>query len=286
MERVASRFGPASAHGTRERHHLHSASAAATQRGCSRRRRGAARIDVVDQADARGRRPCGGERTCDVPAPLFQAEPALALDRPQPSDEARDRQLPRASELPRESLRRTVSPLQRPLGVRGHEGERGDVGARQRLDDQGSSRARQPPLTPLLPRLDEAPGACVVDDRGPRRREGDPPSAAFRAPLDRPRTGCAAAGAERRREPDQRVAAVEAKCGTWELAGGTPLRQKHVQQHPVNARRSPVPEASRLCVSFVKKHRPRRAGSRQSRCRTRSREPARCRRPPAGRATG
>ena len=160
-----------------------------------------------------------------------------------------------------------MAPLAGTFAVGGDEGERPHVRAGQRLDDERRRFPRQPPLAPLLPRVDEAPRGRVVDDRGACRRECDAASAALRAASDRPRSGRAAASAERRREPDQRVAAVGAERKPGQLAGGAPVRQEDVEQHLSDGTCPPATEAPRLRVNFVKRPRPPRGASRPRRAR-------------------
>jgi hypothetical protein len=205
------------------------------RRSCRRRRR--------------GRR--GGAMLANVPPPLGEPEAPLPLHRPRPADERLHRQPPDPAELPRERLRRPVPPLQRPVAVGGDVRQRRHVGPRQRLGHERAGVAGEAPEAPILPGVDEAPGPRVVDDRRPRRREGDPPAAALRAPTHRPRPRGAAAGAERRRQPDQRVAAARAEEAPADVAGGAAGRQQEVEQHSLDRSRPPVTRASRDRADFV-----------------------------------
>src|SRR2546426_4243650 len=90
----------------RERDHLDLARPALAQggsRGCCGR---AARIDVVDEADPRGR-PCGrSECTGDVTPAFGPCQPALVRDRARPREQRLHREVPACAELMREPLRR------------------------------------------------------------------------------------------------------------------------------------------------------------------------------------
>ena len=204
-----------SAHRAGERHHLHSAGAALPERRCRGAGGGAARVDVVDEAHA-GRR-CARRRegAANVAPALLQAEPSLALDRARAPDERRDRQLPDAAEL--------AWRAPRPAG---------DPGAAPAPRRPGRTRARaRPAATSVSATIAAASRArrrcpcsfhactnrragCVVDDRGPRGGERDPPAAALGAAPHRPGAGRAAAIAERRRQPDQRVVTARAEART------------------------------------------------------------------------
>jgi hypothetical protein len=228
-----------------QRHHLHSAGAALPQRGGRRASGSAARVDVVDEADLGRRRTRRRKRSANVPSARLQAEASLALDRTCSPDERCDRQLPDAAELAGERLGRPVPALQRALPVGGNECQHRRCRARQRLGDDRCRLAREPALSVLLPCLHEAPGGSVVDDRRAGACERDPPAAALGAALDRPGAWGATAAAERRRQPDQRVAAAGAECGPGHAASGASVRQQKVEEHSCDRTGTPVTGVSR-----------------------------------------
>jgi hypothetical protein len=172
----------------------------------------------------RRRRARGAERTGDVSTPLLQPQPSLPLDRARPPDERLHRQLPQTAELVRQRLCWPMPSLERAIGVCRDEGERRNVGPSEGFDDESRSLTGKPSLATLLPRLNELPGACVVDDCGTGTREGQPPPAAFHTTPDRPGAGRATTGAERRRETNQRVATTGAERVPRPPASGAAIR--------------------------------------------------------------
>ena len=117
------------------------------------------------------------------------------------------------------------------IAVGRDEGERRDVGPGESLDDEIGGLASNPPPTMLLPRMHDSPGTGVVDDRGAGRCEREPASAALRATSDRPGARGATAGAERWRQPDQRVVTAWAERLAREVTGGAAVRQEDVEEH-------------------------------------------------------
>ena len=128
-----------------------------------------------------------------------------------------------------------MSSFERAIGVCRNEGERRDVRPSEGLGDESCSLTGEPSLATLLPRLNELPRACVVDDRGAGTRERQTPPAAFHTTPDRPGTGRTAAGAERRRETNEGVATTGAERLPRPRTGGTAVRQQEVEQHPFDA---------------------------------------------------
>ena len=108
------------------------------------------------------------------------------------------------AELPRKAGGGHVTAVPAPFPVTGDKRE--DVGLRTRhgaFDDR-RKRPREVAATALLPCRDERPGSCVVDDRGPRRREAQPAAGALHAAPHRPRAGTAAPLADGRRDANER----------------------------------------------------------------------------------
>ncbi len=209
-------------------------------------RRRAARVDVVDEADAWRRGPSRRERARDVPTTLLEAETALPLDPPRPAQQQLHRHLPTPPELTRQCLRRRVPSPEAAILVAGNEREHGDLGPRERLDDELCRLTGQPALATLLPSGDEAPGTLVVENRRPSGGEGDPAPGALGTPPHRPGAGRAAAGAERRGEPDQPAPAGVAQRRAGVAAACAPLRENELEH---DLRLGPKPQ--RDCIAFV-----------------------------------
>jgi hypothetical protein len=125
--------------------------------------------------------------------------------------------------------------LERAIGVCRNEGKRRNVRPGEGFDDESRGLTGKPSLATFLPRLNELPGACVVDDRGAGAREGQPSPAALHTTPDRPGAGRTAAGAERWCETNERVATVGAERVPRPFTGGTTVRQQEVEQHPSDA---------------------------------------------------
>src|SRR5581483_9477459 len=187
-----------SAQGPREGEDFYPACAGRAKGRGDRRRGRAGRVDVVDHGDA-ARRRGGRAKGAAQRAALHGGAVALAVA-VQPLEERPARQLPEERELAGEPLRRVVAALEPARTVGRDEGEDIDRGRRQLLRDESRRLRREPAQAALLPGVDEPPRRVVVDDRGPRAREGDPPPRAFAAAVDGPRDRGAAAAAERRLE--------------------------------------------------------------------------------------
>ena len=223
------------------------------RRSCRRRRRG--RRGPATRAPRRRRR----ARSAAAPAAraLADARPSANAGRaarPAAPRRARARVASAsAGRWPRRSARSAVGRDER---------EHGRGRPRQRLGDERGRLAGKSPLPVLLPRLHEPPRRLVVDDRGPRGRERDPPAAALGAAPHRPGAGRAAAIAERRRQPDQRVATARAEPGPGHAACGTPVRQQDVEEHCLDRTGSRVTGVSRIrddCARSRARTRPARA---------------------------
>ena len=128
-------------------------------------------------------------------------------------------------------------------------------------EDRGSF-AGQPPPSTLLPRPNERACPCVVDDRGARTREREPPPAAFGAATHGPRPRRPAPLADGWCESRQRRRAPLAQRSSGRLADRAPLRAARGRARaPFDGTRARVttPQRSRADSSRVRPARPRRA---------------------------
>ena len=208
-------------HGPREAHDVDAARAGLAKRRGGGVHRLPARIDVVDEADARRsrrrwRRTCrgrcrDGRRARGRPgagaAPCARWASTIG-------------HAPAPAQLSGERGRRMLAALERAVGIRrhGHERRRPPGRATTRATSSAATDAR--PRSPRSFQLrTSARAASSYDDRRPRRRERQPPSRALAAATDRPRRRRAAALAERQRD------AAQARRGTSRRAASPGLRQ-------------------------------------------------------------
>ncbi len=178
------------------------------QRRSRRAHRCARRVHVVDEHDRRRHVPRGGdERAAHVAPSLRPGQPRLLGDRAVSSQQRHRVERPEPAELLGQPTSRMVAAPRAPISV-GRD-IRDDVCRRPRNDlgDELGSEGRERAEAALLPRADERPRDGRVRDRRPRGGEREPPAGALAAALDRPGRGRAAAGAERRDDPDERAPA-------------------------------------------------------------------------------
>ena len=175
--------------------------------------RGARRVDVVDQADGarRRRERPDGERAADVGAAAGTGETALALRPAGPGDDREDGQLPVLRERDGQALGGVDAPPADPVVLAGHERERRRGRPRHQLDDELGRQVGDAPDAALLPGADERLCRTPVGDRGPRRREREPPAGALATALDRPGGRAPAPRAEGPAEDEQSRTALLAE---------------------------------------------------------------------------
>jgi hypothetical protein len=128
-------------------------------------------------------------------------------------------------------------------------------------EDRGSL-AGQPPPSTLLPRPNERACPCVVDDRGARTREREPPPAAFGAATHRPRSRRPTPVADGWCESRQRRRAPLAQRSSGRLADRAPLREhefEHAHRSTVRVLESRLRNGVAPIRHGVRPARPRRA---------------------------
>jgi hypothetical protein len=140
-----------------EGHDLDSSRAAFPQGGRSGVRGRAARVDVVDEADVRGRGAGGSERTGDVAPAVGERQATLAGRWTRPPQERKHRYCPPLAELPGEALGRVVAASEAARSIGRDEREHAHLGWRDPVDHGlGGGRGKRAQAA-FLPAADEAP---------------------------------------------------------------------------------------------------------------------------------
>ena len=143
------------------------------------------------------------ERASHVPPPLVPWQACLARDAPAPCHKGSHGQLPEQAQLAGEPFGGLVSTAEAAVAV-GRD-IRDDVCRRwgESLGEEPGGHGGKRAGSALLPAANERAGGVGVHEPRPGGGEGDPPSGALPAPLDRPRRRRAAPGTERRVHRDQ-----------------------------------------------------------------------------------
>ena len=199
--RPAGPWGTQSAESAREAHHVDLPCAATAQGTGSLVSGRSCRVDVIDEAHRRGRRPNHLEGTTNVSPSLRQCQPALARKVTSASQKRRHGELPEAAELGGQPLGRDVPAFALSLAVTRDKRQHGCRRARYNRGDELRTRRGKIAPRALLPRTHQAAPIPVVGDRGPCAREGEPPAGALRAAPNGPGPRRTASLAQRRRKP-------------------------------------------------------------------------------------
>jgi hypothetical protein len=197
------------------------------RRGCGVGR-GTARVDVVDEHDARRRAAPRLEAPADVAAPLDQAEPSLARRRPRSRKQIERRKAPAHRELGRERGGGVLRAPEPPVGI-GRNRDEGRLGARNRRGDHVGRHRRETAQALLFPRRHQRAGCIGVDDRRARVRECEAASGALVAAAHRPRGRGAAPLAPRRAEDRQRLETARAQLRSADATTDAPFREEEVE---------------------------------------------------------
>jgi hypothetical protein len=187
-------------------------------------------VDVVDETHAL--RDAVGCRDAppDVPPALVEAKAALARQRANAAEEICSRNPPDRAQRASEGAGCDGSTAPRALRVTGDVDEHIDVRPRNDLVHENRGFGGEPAEALLLPGANEGASPLVVDDRGARLREREPPARALGAAAYRPGARRAASLADRRPQAKEPVPALTAERGSGSSTYGAPVGQEQRQQ--------------------------------------------------------